>query len=188
MPAPTSSPGPASLALLCEELVSSYRAVVRLAALSALTLAVAAVAFHGAGIATGSWRVLPVLSGSMQPTFGPGDAVLVTRAPLSSVRAGDVIAYHVPVGDRQLTTHRVVEVLRGGAHPVVRTKGDANDVADPWRARLSGDALWRVDATVPHVGAAYTFARTPAARSAVVWVVVALLLLIGLRRVWRRNA
>ena len=121
----------------------------------------------------------------MEPAFGRGDAVLVERVALSEVRVGDVIAYHIPVGDRRLTTHRVVAVVERGPEPVVRTKGDANAIADPWDARLTGDGLWRVEATVPTVGHAYVLGASPAARTSLLWLAIAACVGFALRRLWR---
>jgi signal peptidase I len=187
VPARASNAARATLPLLLDELAFRCRSLARVAALSALVLALGVVAFLGGGIVTNGWRILPVLSGSMEPAFGQGDAVLVTRAPLESVRVGDVIAYHVPVGDRQLTTHRVVRVLEPGPRPVVRTKGDANPVADPWDAKLEGDELWRVEATVPELGRAFLLARSATVRMVLVWLGVGVLLALALHLVRSRG-
>jgi signal peptidase I len=187
VPAPASNAAPAGIRPLLDELGASFRSVARIATWAALGLVLAAVLFLTAGIVTASWRLLPVLSGSMEPAFGRGDGVLVERAPLSSVRVGDVIAYHVPVGDRHLTTHRVVAVLERGDRPVVRTKGDANPIDDPWEARLSGDGLWRVEASVPGVGQAYTLAGSTAARTLALWLMIGVVVAVLVRQVWRKD-
>src|ERR687888_40925 len=85
---------------------------------------------------TGWYRPVTVLSGSMKPAFSPGDMVVLTPEPLRDVRIGQVISYRIPVGDHHVQTHRVIQIIRGGANPVVRTKGDANNAPDPWNARL----------------------------------------------------
>ena len=68
------------------------------------------------------------------------------------MRVGQVISYHIPVGDRHVQSHRIVQVVRGGEHPLVRTKGDANNIRDPWTARLDGSTAWHVRLVVPKVG------------------------------------
>jgi len=85
---------------------------------------------------------LAVVSGSMVPTIGVGDVVLVKLG--SSVRVGDVIAYRW--GD-EVVVHRVIKVVRGG----FVTKGDANPSPDPFVVKPSW-VLGRVVATVPKVG------------------------------------
>jgi signal peptidase len=152
---------------------------------SAVVLAVGAAAVPIAGLATGGWRVLPILGDSMRPSFAAGDVVLARRAPVSSVRLGDVLVYNIPVGDRQLTAHRVIEVHARGDRRAVRTKGDANPGADPWVARLEADVAWKVEGSVPLVGHVALFATGPWIRSAMLSLIVAAFLLIGLRAVWR---
>jgi signal peptidase I len=85
-----------------------------------------------------------VAGGSMSPALSVGDVVVV-RLGARPV-PGDIVlvraAGHAPV------LHRVVELLDGGA---VRTKGDANQIADP-TPTSSGEVLGRSVAVIP-VGA-----------------------------------
>jgi signal peptidase len=110
--------------------------------------------------------------------------VVVTPEPIREVRVGQVISYHIPVGDHHVQSHRVIKVLRGGAHPLVRTKGDANAAPDPWTARLNGDTAWQVRAVVPKAGWAIVWLRTPAIRRLAIFAVPLLLAILGLWRIW----
>ncbi len=132
----------------------------------------------------GLYRPVTVLSGSMRPTFSPGDMVIVTPEPVSAVRVGQVISYRVPVGAHQVETHRVVRVLQGGPHPVVQTKGDANNWPDPWTAKLEGTTAWRLRAVVPDAGYVVNWLRSSWARTATVIVAPALLALLALFEIW----
>lgn len=134
---------------------------------------------------TGWYRTQTVLSGSMRPYFSPGDLVVVTPEPLGQVRVGQVITYRIPVGDHHVQTHRVTRIVRGGANPLVRTKGDANAEADPWTAKLHGTTAWRVRLVVPKAGWAIARLRSPAARSISIFAAPFLLALVGLWRIWR---
>jgi signal peptidase len=133
----------------------------------------------------GWYRTETVLSGSMKPYFSPGDIVVVTPEATRDVRVGQVISYHIPVGDHHVQSHRVIEVVRGGAHPLVRTKGDANAAPDPWTARLNGGTAWQVRAVVPKAGWAIVWLRTPAIRRVAIFAVPLLLAILGLLRIWR---
>jgi signal peptidase len=132
----------------------------------------------------GWYRTETVLSGSMKPYFKPGDIVVVTPEPTSEVRVGQVISYHVPVGDRHVQSHRVIEVVRGGDQPLVRTKGDANSAPDPWTARLNGGTAWQVRLVVPKAGWGIVWLRKPAIRRLAIFAVPLLLALFGLWRIW----
>lgn len=71
-----------------------------------------------------------VLSGSMQPTMGPGDVVIVEDVPLTDIAEGDVITFQRPEESRP-TTHRVIEVQTQDGQPAFRTAGDSNEDPDP---------------------------------------------------------
>jgi signal peptidase I len=151
-------------------------------------LLVACLAFLGLGLLprTGWYRPVTVLSGSMSPTFSAGDMVVVTPEPLRDVRAGQIISYRIPVGDHHIQSHRVIKVLRGGASPVVRTKGDANSALDPWTAKLHGTTAWRVRAVLPKLGWVVFWFRSPLVHSLTTMLAPLLLALIALAQIWRR--
>ncbi len=132
----------------------------------------------------GLYRPVTVLSGSMRPTFSPGDMAIVTPEPVSAVKVGQVISYKVPVGEHQVETHRVVRILQGGAHPLVQTRGDANNANDPWTARLEGDTAWQLRAVAPHLGYLINALRGHAVHVASIFVVPALLALMVLWEIW----
>ena len=137
----------------------------------------------GIGPLTGTYRLASVLSGSMGPGMPAGSmAVLVPLDP-AAVRVGDVITYEAPI-DRRVVTHRVVEVVEPGPHPVLRTKGDANASPDPWEARLAGATAWRRVAVIPYAGTVIRFLRSAPVHHATVQVVPALLLAAMLLAIW----
>lgn len=133
---------------------------------------------------TGLYRTETVLSNSMKPRFGAGDLLVVTPEPVRDVRVGQVISIHVPNGDHHVQTHRIVQVVRGGEHPVVRTKGDANDARDQFTARLDGKTAWRVRLVVPTLGWAIVWLRNPLLRLLTVFLAPAAFVLLALRRIW----
>jgi signal peptidase len=133
---------------------------------------------------TGIYRPETVLSGSMRPYFRPGDLVVVTPEPASAVKVGQVISYHIPVGDHHVQTHRIVQIVRGGRHPLVRTKGDANNARDPWVARLDGPTAWQVRLVVPKLGWMIVWLRDPLLRILTLFVAPALFALLVLWRIW----
>ena len=109
------------------------------------------------------YRTMTMLTGSMAPGIEPGDITVVTPLAIEDVTAGMVIAYHIPIDDHRVVTHRVLSVERGlDGSVTVQTKGDANEAVDPWKATLQGDTAWQVEAVVPEVGSVIQALRSPA--------------------------
>jgi len=134
----------------------------------------------------GLYRTLTALSASMKPTFSPGDVVIVRPEPIEQLRVGQVISYRVPVGARQVETHRVVAILhgKGTATPVIQTKGDNNSVVDPWTAQLHGRTVWRLEAVVPKAGYAINMMRGRIFHLLSVILIPGMLALFALARMW----
>jgi signal peptidase len=115
-----------------------------------------------------------VLSGSMEPSISPGDAVIVEDVPASAVERGDVVTFST--GEAVPTTHRVVEVVERDGERAFRTKGDANEEPDPGLVRaedLRGELLF----VIPLIGYVIRFGSTPQGQAVLVGVPVVLLVL-----------
>ncbi len=142
------------------------------------------------GLAVGphvfGYRTMTMLTGSMAPEIDPGDITVVTPLAVEDVTAGMVIAYHIPIDDHRVVTHRVVSVERGEDGSVtVQTKGDANEAVDPWKATLHGDTAWQVQAVVPEVGHLIQALRTPVVSQVLLYGAPALLAGWLLLSIWR---
>ena len=132
------------------------------------------------------YRTMTMLTGSMAPEIDPGDITVVTPLAVDEVTAGMVIAYHIPIDDHRVVTHRVVSVEHGPDGSVtVQTKGDANEAVDPWRATLQGDTAWQVQAVVPEVGHLIQALRTPVLQQVLLYGAPALLAGWLLLAIWR---
>lgn len=90
------------------------------------------------------WDVEKVVSGSMEPTIGVNDIIVV--APPTDVRLGDVVMYHdqTPAGEPRLTAHRLIGYEPDGS---LRTKGDNNTAVDVHTTPLTmqdvaGEVRW----------------------------------------------
>lgn len=142
----------------------------------------------GIGPRTGRYATLTVLSGSMRPTIPEGAVVLVTPLRPSEIRVGQILTYAVPEGDHQVVSHRVVEIVRAGDRPVIRTQGDANDAPDPWLAEVDGDTAWQVRYSVPALGQMINWLRQPLVHRISVFVFPAMLAVVCLMDIWRHDA
>ena len=138
----------------------------------------------GVGPLTGTYRLATVLTGSMAPGMPAGSMAVLVPIDPGAVRVGDVITYQAPLPDHRVVTHRVVEIVAGGPHPVLRTKGDANAGADPWTAQLSGSPAWRRVAVVPWAGTVIRALRSAPVHRAAVRLIPLVLLTVMLLGIW----
>lgn len=146
--------------------------LVRVGGAVVLVVAVLVVGVTAVPELAGADRSYVVTSGSMEPAIGVDDVVLVRSVEPSSVERGDVITFGRAGGAR--TTHRVVEVVEREDGRYFRTKGDANEDADP-RLVAPPDVVGEAVLTIPHVGSLVRFANT--GPGAIVLVVVPAVLL-----------
>lgn len=163
----------------------SVKRIGRVIATTVLVVGVAVLAGLGLGPRTGLYRTLTVYTGSMTPTYPAGSIVIQTPVAVDEVQVGDVITYRIPVDDRRVVTHRVVEIVEPGAHPVVITKGDGNDEPDAWQAKLTGDVTWKTRAGIPLIGRGLETLRSPATARLTTLGLPVLLALLWLKDIWR---
>jgi signal peptidase len=110
--------------------------------------------------------------------------------PVASLKLGDVITYRPPAGagPDHLVTHRIAAITTdqsGGR--VFRTKGDANEVADPWTFSLREGKQARVRAGVPYVGYVISALSDRRLRMLVIGVPAALIALSSIAGLWRES-
>ena len=74
---------------------------------------------------------LTVLSGSMRPTYEPGDLVVIRHKDPRDIRIGEIITYQVRSGESELVTHRVIGRESSTDNSIAfTTQGDANKLPD----------------------------------------------------------
>lgn len=96
---------------------------------------------------------LTVLSGSMVPTFNPGDLIITMPVddPKEEVKRGDIITFQPESGVGTLITHRVSSVgFSMGGSTVFTTKGDANNGLD--KPIIDEQVMGKYIYHVPYVG------------------------------------
>lgn len=102
-------------------------------------------------------RVVSVQSGSMEPTFRRGDALIIEPAATHDLRAGEIVSYVSPRDPSITITHRLVSVDRRGGTLI--TAGDKLRTTDPPfdTQRVVGRAV----AVAPYLGFAIDALRHP---------------------------
>jgi signal peptidase len=114
---------------------------------------------------TGNFKVLTVLSGSMEPAIHTGSIVVVKPLSASSGQAapykvGDVITFGKISKTQTPTTHRINEVKNGPAGQTFVTKGDANNAPDLREVKPS-EIVGKEILTIPYIGYAINTAKKP---------------------------
>jgi len=135
-----------------------------------------------------------ITSGSMTGTYDRGSVVFDEVVPVTDLQVGDVITYTPPPGSGPSgrITHRIVWIGSDQlGRPALRTKGDANDAADPWTFTLDGAEQARVSFHVPYVGYVLSLLAIREARMLVIGLpalLIAFAVLAGFRRDMRKAA
>jgi signal peptidase I len=158
----------------------------RLASGAALAFAVLAAMLVLAPALAG-WERYAITSGSMTGTYDVGALVLAEVVPVAELKTGDVITYTPPpdAGPDHLVTHRIVSIERDARGGVFRTKGDANDVVDPWTFRLDNPTQARVRFGIPYAGYALAALGRRDVRMFAIALPALLIALFSLGRLWR---
>lgn len=91
-------------------------------------------------------QLLAVQTGSMCPSFCPGDGLVVRQATAAEMQPGNVVSYRSSHSPRELITHRLIAHSNGR----LQTQGDALTQPDPpIRASL---LVGRIVAVLPGLG------------------------------------
>ncbi|MFJ6535274.1 signal peptidase I [Paenarthrobacter sp. NPDC091711] len=171
---------------------SSFRRVagkvVRGIGVGLLILAAMVFLFLAIGPRILGYQTSTMLTGSMAPLINPGDVVVTVPTPITDVKVGDIITYHIPVEDQRVETHRITEITTtadGGI--AVQTKGDANNGIDPWIATLQGKTVDKQIATIPHIGNAIRTLREPIVMNTLMYGAPAILVIGMLASIWTKD-
>jgi signal peptidase I len=136
-------------------------AALGLALVALLAVTLGALAVKGTG-----HQLLVVTSGSMEPYFSAGDALVVDRlhdTARANVAPGDVVTFR-PLSGGGLVTHRVVALRTVQGVPFVQTRGDANPVVDADLTPLSA-VVARTQRVLPEAGRAVVLLEDPRLRA-----------------------
>ena len=128
------------------------------------------------------WRVDTVLSGSMEPKLGIGSVVVTRPIPSQDIKTGDVITFRSPLNG-QLVSHRVIAIIDG--NPVIfRTKGDANQTADPFTVPAS-NLVGKISFHIPYLGYFAQFIKTRWGVLLTLFVPGLIIIASEIRNMWR---
>lgn len=137
-----------------------------------IVLAVLGVGVTGIALHFMGYRVYVIHTGSMSPTYKPGD-VVIDRKSAGPYRAGQVITFLHSDLAQDVVTHRITDVTPAG---LIHTKGDANSTADVWDIRPQ-QVQGRTITGVRRLGYALVFLKQPTGGLSLACATLGLLLL-----------
>ncbi len=106
----------------------------------------------------GNFKVMTVLSGSMQPAIKMGSVVVVK--PVADYKINDIITFGPMTKTKPPTTHRIFDIKVANGQPIYITKGDANNAPDT-REIQKKDVIGKVLFDAPYVGFAVDVVKKP---------------------------
>lgn len=106
-----------------------------------------------------NYKVLTVMSGSMEPAIKTGS--LIFTQPANSYGVGDIITFRPEntTSNKKTTTHRIVDIKTESSGKSFVTKGDANESNDGpsvKRSQILGKYLFKI----PYLGYLLAFIKT----------------------------
>ncbi len=127
-----------------------------------LGLVVFAILANFVVIAQSLFSPLNVVQGdSMSPSIKSNDAVLVTSVANEDLKEGDVVVYRDPEVPDQNIMHRIVAMEDENGSTYVTTKGDNNNIDDPFLVPAS--RIWgKVRFVLPGAGTFLTYLKSRA--------------------------
>lgn len=131
---------------------------------------------------TGNYKVMTVISGSMEPSIKMGSVVVVK--PVSDYKIGDVITFGPYSRTKAPTTHRIYDIKVVDSQPVYITKGDANNAPDAREIKKS-DIVGKVLFSVPFAGYAVEFVKKPLGFALIIIIPAAVIIIDEVKKIYK---
>ncbi len=106
----------------------------------------------------GNFKVMTVLSGSMEPAIKMGSIVIIK--PVKDYKIGDVVTFNSDSENKIFITHRIYDTEVIGDEVYYITKGDANKTPDE-RKISKKEIIGKVLFSVPYLGFLAEFSKKP---------------------------
>ncbi|MCX6761203.1 MAG: signal peptidase I [Candidatus Nealsonbacteria bacterium] len=130
---------------------------------------------------TGNFKVLTVISGSMEPAIKTGSVVVVK--PENDYKIGEMITFGPYSKTKAPTTHRIYDIKVVEGQVIYITKGDANNAPDG-REIQKKDVVGKVLFSVPFVGYAVYFAKQPLGFALIIIVPAAIVIVDEIKNIY----
>lgn len=104
------------------------------------------------------YKVMTVLTGSMEPQLKPGDLIAVKTTSPENLNINDVITYRN--SEKTLVTHRIIDLIDQDGVTLFQTKGDANNIADEDLVTVE-QLIGTMQFHIPKIGLITNFIKSP---------------------------
>lgn len=133
----------------------------------------------------GSIITISVSGHSMDPTYAPGDLLVVRHE--DSYAVGDIVVYTVPEGNPGAGGRIVHRLVGGDRESGWVVKGDNNATIDPWQPH-NDEIIGRVWLQVPKVASVFAYLRRPEVLAITIGLLTFSMLVVpknSMRRAWK---
>ena len=107
---------------------------------------------------SGNYKLMKVLSGSMEPTIKTGSVIMVK--PVKEYKIGDIITFDLPTSGAEPITHRIYDIKTRDDALFYITKGDANNAPD-MREIKKESIVGKTILTIPFIVYGVDFIQRP---------------------------
>ena len=130
---------------------------------------------------TGNYKVMTVISGSMDPEIKMGSVVIVK--PVANYKIGDVITFGTISKTSSPTTHRINDIKIVDGNPVYITKGDTNNAPDV-REVQKKDIIGKVLFDISYIGYIVDFAKKPIGFALIIIIPAAVIIFDEIKKIF----
>lgn len=129
----------------------------------------------------GGYKVMAVLSGSMEPAIKTGSVVVVK--PSAQYKIGNIITFQGK-GNIIPITHRIIEMRVDKGSPLYITKGDANNAQDLREIR-EPEIIGKVLFSTPYIGYGINAAKKPFGFVALILIPAVIITTDQIKNIWQ---
>ncbi|MEH7344374.1 signal peptidase I [Bacillus sp. JJ1532] len=104
------------------------------------------------------FKVMTVLTGSMEPKLEPGDLVAVKAVDPEKLKVDEIITYRN--NENTFVTHRIIELVNQDGKVFFQTQGDANNMEDEGLVSAE-QVIGSVRFHIPNAGYLTDFIKSP---------------------------
>lgn len=124
----------------------------------------------------GPYKMLMVLSDSMNPVFAAGDMIIVNASTRDRYEKNEIVTFWRAKAPPMLLTHRITGTEEISGHTYYKTRGDANNTGDGTAVRHD-EIVGRHFFTIPYGGYMVSLVHTKA--GFITFILIPFLLVLG---------